>query len=783
MPDIMSGDGIKKKRIKVSFTCKECRIRRTKCDKKSPCLACKDRNSSCEYDAERQIKPRRPNKDSLILRLSSQVDYYKKICKQFVPNSEFRDFNTELINIDYALGSRTLKKHNTIITTHKNNTNDVLIQYKVNTGSDNLLSLKYCLRNDTGFNQVFLNSKNDNKHTSTSIDDVSISVHYKKISSYQKAQFEKFNQYIHGNHQVNDLSQNELVDKTFKFFHYDYHHEELDIVEDEVVGEPSKLLNNLMEDIQTILPSYTDLNYLINVYINNFHSEAPLVTFDGIKKFIKDNIVRGDNDECVIKPLRTNIRDSLCHYAVIFIIFGISNASLKLKTFFTNDEAFSFSNDIDPNKLAIMAMQLIKCSKVYLEPNITKLTGFLYVWLNFCYLPNTNTYANINDGSPTRVLTNILLVLCDNINLYVLNHDNPNIGLTDDDTQSFRNYFILRLSLITSIDDIYNHKCVSFRFDETQRQRLLQYCYKNNPLTNNSPISQNVSNIYNLYLVKLIMMYHIQDCYSLITKLSGTINLTHFENRLNFMLEYYNRELSLNYMKTPNTRSIIFETYTPNIKIDQHVAINKILFEIKLIESISELEMYSFLIMVLETTHIEKYWEYFFKLVNKIVDTLILLNDFVVGNYQKYLGDLKSIFMSKNCERLFEQLLFSTLQVLSRMILNSGGLEGVIGIMFKVLMKTLAQYTKKYRFINYRSFQYCLFVEDILIKYTGGKYNLNQHKGKETMDVNKLHDIVAQRKLLDVISGDEFKLDVDYMSRVSFSVNICDMFAKEFMSG
>lgn len=65
MPDSTSDDGIKKKRIKVSFTCKECRNRRTKCDKKSPCLACKNRNSSCEYDAERQIKPRRPNKDSL----------------------------------------------------------------------------------------------------------------------------------------------------------------------------------------------------------------------------------------------------------------------------------------------------------------------------------------------------------------------------------------------------------------------------------------------------------------------------------------------------------------------------------------------------------------------------------------------------------------------------------------------------------------------------------------------------------------------------------------------
>lgn len=783
MPVSTSDDDIKKKRIKVSFTCKECRNRRTKCDKKSPCLACKNRNSSCEYDAERQIKPRRPNKDSLILRLSSQVDYYKKICKQFVPDSEFRDFNTELINIDYALGSRTLKKHNTIVTTDKNNTNDIIIQYKFNTGSDTLLSLKYCLKNDKGFNQVFLNNKDGIKHTGTSVSNFSSSVHYKKISSHQKVQFEKFNQYIQSNHRVNDPSQKELVDKTFKFFHYDYHNEELDIVEDEVVGEPSQLLNNLMEDIQKILPSYTDMNYLINVYINNFHSEAPLITFDDIKKFINENIVRGNDDECIIKPLRTNIRDSLCYYAIIFIIFGISNVSLKLKTFFTNDEAFSFSNDIDPNKLAIMAMQLIKCSKVYLEPNITKLTGFLYVWLNFCYLPNANTYANINDGSPTRILTNVLLVLCDNINLYALNHDNPNIGLTDDPTEALRNYFILRFSLITSIDDIYNQKCVSFKFDETQRQRLLQYCYKNNPLTNNSPISQDVSNIYNLYLAKLIMMYHIQDCYSLISKLSGTINLTHFENRLNFMLEYYNRELSLNYMKTPNTRSIIFETYTPNIKIDQHVAINKILFEIKLIKSISELKMYSFLIMVLETNQIEKYWEYFFRLVNKIVDTLLMLNDLVVGNYQKYLGDLESIFMSKNCERLFDQLLFSTLQVLSRMILNSNGLEGVIGTMFKALMKALALYTKKYRFIHYRSFKYCLFVENILIKYTNGEYNLNQQDGQQAMDVGKLHDILAQRKLLDVIHGDEFELDVEYMSSVRESVNICDLFTEEFMSG
>lgn len=782
MPDNASDDGIKKKRIKVSFTCKECRIRRTKCDKKSPCQACNNRNSLCEYDAERQIKPRRPNKDSLILRLSSQVDYYKKICKQFVPNSEFRDFNTELINIDYALGSRTLKKHNTIVTNYKNNSNDIVIQYKCGTGPDALLSLNYCLKNDNGFNQIFLNSK-ENKHTNTNNCDLSSSVHYKKISNYQKVQFERFNKLIQSHHRLNDPSQKELVDKTFKFFHYDYHNADLEIVEDEVVGESSQLLKKLMEDLQKMLPSYTDMTYFIDVYMNNFHSEAPLVTFDDIKRFINENVVRGDNDECILKPLKTNIRNSLCYYAIIFIIFGISSESLKLKTFFRNDAAFSFRNDVDPSKLATVAMQLIKCSKVYLEPNITKLTGFLYVWLNFCYLPNANSYATINDGSPTRILTNILLVLCDNINLYALNHDNPNIGLTDDETETLRNYFMLRFSLITSIDDIYNQKCVSFKFDETQRQRLLQYCYKNNPLTNNAPISQNESNTYKLYLVKLVMMYHIQDCYSLLSKLSGTINLTHFENRLNFMLEYYNRELSLNYMKTPNSRSIIFETYTPNIKIDQHVAINKILFEISFIKSVSELKMYSFLITVLETNQIEKYWEYFFRLVNKIVDTVVMLNDFVVGNYQKYLGDLESLFMTKNCERLFDQLLFSTLQVLSRMMLNSVGLKGVIDTMFKVLMKALSLYTKKYRFIRYRSFQYCLFVEDILIKYTKGEFSLNESNKQEPIDVNTLHEILSQRKLLDIIQCDEFELDVDYMSSVKDSLNICELFTNEFMSG
>lgn len=772
-----SKDGIKKKRIKVSFTCKECRLKRTKCDKKSPCLACKNRNSICEYGAERQIKPRRPNKDSLILRLSNQVDYYKKMCKQFVPNTEFRDFNSDLMNIDYALGSRTLHKHNTFITNDKQSSNDLIINYKCDDTSTTILSIKYCLKNDKVFNKIFLNIKNENHQTSTA--NLS-SIHYKKLSKYQKIQFEKFsNLLIRDIHHVNDPSQQRMIDKAFKFFHYDYHDEDLNIVEDEVVDEPSKLLSNLLEDIQRFLPSYSDLNYLMSIYMNNFQSEAPLANLDVIKTFINENISTGDNDECVIKPLKVNIRNNLCLYAITFIICGISNVSLKLKTFVNNDDTFSFSNDIDTTKLAIMSMQLIKCSKVYLEPNITKLTAFMYIWLNFCYLPIPNSFTSINDSLPTRILTNILLVLCDNINLYPLNLDNPHIGLSDDKNITLRNYFMLRISLVFSLDDIFNQKCTSFKFDEIQKQRLLEYSYKNNPLTTNSSITQSFSNIYNLYLVKLIMLYHIQDCYSLIARLSRTINLTQFEKRLNFMLEYYNRELSLNYMKTPNTKSIIFETYTPNIKIDQNVAINKILLEINLIKSISELKMYSFLIMVLESTQPAKFREYLVRMVNKIVDTLIMLNDFSMGNYQKYLGDLESILMNKNCEELFDQLFLCISQVLSRMIMNSE--KNIIDIMFKMLKKTLSLYTKKYRFINYRSFQLGLFVEDMLIRYENGEYYFEEMNDEDLMDIDKLNDILTQEKLRDILKSDEFELDKDYINNFKGSINICESFIKEFM--
>ncbi len=71
--------------------------------------------------------------------------------------------------------------------------------------------------------------------------------------------------------------------------------------------------------------------------------------------------------------------------------------------------------------------------------------------------------------------------------------------------------------------------CDFLKIDDNQRERLLQYSYKYNPLTNSESLTQTVNNNYNLYLVKLIMLYHIQDCYALITKITGSINLTQFE--------------------------------------------------------------------------------------------------------------------------------------------------------------------------------------------------------------------------------------------------------------
>ncbi|KAL6938217.1 hypothetical protein ACO0RG_004761 [Hanseniaspora osmophila] len=67
-----------KKRNKLSFNCVNCRKRKSKCDRLKPsCSKCLQLGTSCFYDTDTQVGPKRPNKDAMIARLSKQVEYWK----------------------------------------------------------------------------------------------------------------------------------------------------------------------------------------------------------------------------------------------------------------------------------------------------------------------------------------------------------------------------------------------------------------------------------------------------------------------------------------------------------------------------------------------------------------------------------------------------------------------------------------------------------------------------------------------------------------------------------
>ena len=101
----------KQKRSKISYSCLKCREKRTKCDRKLPCSSCKIRKSKCDYDTSIQSKPKRPNKDSLIIRLSKQLEFYKNMACKYTPRQELSVFSEDIEAIEYALGVRTLKKN------------------------------------------------------------------------------------------------------------------------------------------------------------------------------------------------------------------------------------------------------------------------------------------------------------------------------------------------------------------------------------------------------------------------------------------------------------------------------------------------------------------------------------------------------------------------------------------------------------------------------------------------------------------------------------------------
>ncbi|AMD20563.1 HDL181Cp [Eremothecium sinecaudum] len=68
----------KSKRNKLSFVCQTCRKSKTKCDKLKPsCTGCIKYGYICVYDVETQARPKSRSKDSRILQLRRELEYWK----------------------------------------------------------------------------------------------------------------------------------------------------------------------------------------------------------------------------------------------------------------------------------------------------------------------------------------------------------------------------------------------------------------------------------------------------------------------------------------------------------------------------------------------------------------------------------------------------------------------------------------------------------------------------------------------------------------------------------
>jgi hypothetical protein len=144
--------------------------------------------------------------------------------------------------------------------------------------------------------------------------------------------------------------------------------------------------------------------------------------------------------------------------------------------------------------------------------------------------------------------------------------------------------------------------------------------------------------------------------------------------------------------------------------------------------------------------------------------------------------------MAKNCKRLFNQIIFCTLQLLSKFILNNHEFSEIITVLFKILYKCINLYTLKYRFIHYDAFKVCLFVENVIINYVNGEYSMFKGITNEVGQVlsnhkNEIEVAFRQKRLTDILNKDNLlELDLNYMNKLKSNINFSHLFTDDFLT-
>lgn len=783
---------IKRKRAKISYSCIVCREKRTKCDKNTICNACKKRGSTCQYDTISQQKPKRPNKDALILRLSKQLEFYKDLACKYTPKDKLSLFNEDIHAIDYALGSRTLKKSQNLHDINNSNQASInddhyILQLKRN--NDNFLydifTDMYIFKTDDYINTLFFKKQHIKTTVNSKKDDILIINNLLSNqtfkSNFQKLQSLKFTQKLHVENSTKESREfyNPFTGlyNTFKFDNV-----KENTIENIIEDEPSDLLKNIIHFINKILPSRQFINHFKKEYFEKLYPEFPFLDVDFFELTLM-NVLSFDNDRAFLNLGKEDIHNKICMVGLLLSILYLA--------FFNENNNVDFDNNIIDQYLET-SMKLLLCTDCYSNPTEHKLSLLCQIWVCLTITPQSKFSDDITKIAPTGSLVGVITSLASDLK----------IGFDSDlDERAHRvptNIKILRRKLksaytiITLSEDVLkNGVKENIRFPNLSLNDDVKELGSDNELENEFFRCAALRN----HLYKLI--------YDIMTIFSK--NRSHDEkdeyveqvdiSLLNFkivqLFQFVDKAFPLNNMEkiTSDNERLYFPSSLNLYSISKTLVNNMFTINYWITSRAIILRIYHVVLVSCEYWAFEgfnntanKWFMYYIvESLKYSMDLLVVIRKLHHMEYSDYLNGVQSLFLEHIVLYSYSKAFIVLLQYigkcfvfkiyLQRMVLNEGDdstklkvemhlINEMTSVSTSVLFEALHEYSNLYRFKRYKCFKVCLFFDffkqiykdDTLFNTmfeTNERYDPNAPVSPEVCNSNLMRDFLKFYDYLD----------------------------------
>lgn len=444
---------IVKKRNRLSYVCQACRKAKTKCDKEKPeCNRCYKLGLKCIYDIAMQHAPKNSSKETTILRLENELDYWKKKAKQLIQEQEALvktknkhfGFGTDNL-LQWPIADETLRPTNTSKEGFLNykvklcESNPRLIISKVIKREINPLSENYIIINDMFLARMIVStfassSSSGNCLIPAITANVSISrstesmqnsilkmkenMRKRTRNKFERLRIESFtNRILQIVHPSNKQKLQDLVDSLKQSKENQY-------LEDHCADgeEYSELLKDFIKSYEDSLPPMNIINRYKNHFYENIYTTLPFVDKELFEETLNATLFIHPDDETKVEIRlgTTGIRNRLEHISLLGVILKISYMALT----FIADEPEEYQTYLEPNMLEKYPIHsdMISLSMKFLAsvnwcacPNENIVANILYIWAYFVYSPNEGDFFL---DAPTEIISDLTIIVSKSIGLH-----------------------------------------------------------------------------------------------------------------------------------------------------------------------------------------------------------------------------------------------------------------------------------------------------------------------------------------------------------------------------